>query len=104
MGLKQHKVVISQKAQNSIREIYEYVKEHSSVFMARKVRDAIISKAKSLHNFAGYATDRFLTEIGQDYRSVTVWDYLIIYRVEGDRVLVLNVIHSKMHPINRSRF
>ena len=100
MGLKKEKVIITRKAQQSIKEIFEDVKNDSSVEIARKVRDSIISKCKGLKDFSGYSEEMYLSELG-DYKSVTLWDYVIIFSLTEKTVKVLNVAHTSKHPDKR---
>ena len=95
--MKRGKVVISRKAQESIREIFNYVRRESSLNTAQKVKTNIIDRCKNLKNFSGYSKERYLDLLEGEYRSVTVWDYNIIYRVTTNNVRVLNVIHTSMH-------
>ncbi len=101
MEMKHDKVVISRKAQTSIKEIFEFVKKETSIEIAKKVKDAIIAKCKSLKNFAGYSKEMYLEELEGDYRSVTQWNYNIIYKVTDKEIRILNVIHTSRHPANR---
>jgi len=98
MGLKREKVIITRKAQESIREYYNYIKRTASQESAHKVRKAILDKCKGLKDFSGYSEERYLKG---DYRSVTQWDYNIIYTVAGNEVRILNVIHTSEHPDKR---
>lgn len=105
MGLKHRRsVVISRSAQNSIRDIYEYIKKRESVAVAHKVRQAIIERCRLLGDFSGYSKERYLDELNGEYRSVTIWDYGIIYRVSNTEVRILIVIHTSRHPDRRKDF
>ena len=94
-------VIISRKAQESIRNIFNHVKRETSEETAQNVKSAIISRCKELKDFAGYSKEKYLDELQGDYRSVTVWDYNIIYSVTTKNVRVLNVIHTSTHPDKR---
>ena len=101
MGLKREKVIITRKAQESIKEIFEYVKiESSSLETARKVKDGIINRCKELKSFSGYSEEPYLSKLG-DYKSVIIWNYVIIFSVRDKTVNVLNIIHTSMHPDKR---
>jgi len=103
MGLTKKKVVISLLARNSLKEIYEYIKDkEKSISKAHYVREAILNKCLSLKDFSGYSKEPYLEEYPEDYRSVSIWDYVIIYRVKGEQVRVLNIIHGKEHPGSRN--
>ena len=102
MGLrKAERVVISRKAQKSIREIYDYIKEQESIAAAKKVRDEITHQCRELKDFSGYSAERYLSDMDAEYRSVTKWDYNIIYTVSEKEVRIMNVIHTSRHPDNR---
>jgi len=102
MGLKVYsRVVISRQAQDSIREIAAYVARRQSQKMANWVRSSILAKCESLKEFAGYSKEVYLSETGREYRSVTQWDYNIIYRIDGDTIRVLKVVHTSRHPDKR---
>ncbi len=104
MEMKREKVIISRKAQYSIKEIHEYLKKEISLETAKKVKNAIINKCKNLKDFAGYSKEHFLDELEGEYWSVTQWNYIIIYSLTDKEVRVLNVIHASMHPEKRSKF
>jgi len=101
MEMNRDKVIISRKAQESIKEIFNYVRRESSLNTAQKVKNSIIDRCKNLKDFSGYSKERFLDKLHGDYRSVTVWDYNIIYKVTSNEVRILNVIHTSMHSERR---
>ena len=39
-----------------------------------------------------------IEDLEKEYRSVTQWNYNIIYIVEKDQVRILNIIHTSRHP------
>jgi len=99
MGLRKDKVVISNKARNSIKEIFEEIKERKqSVSIAHYVRKGILDKCLELKNFSGYSQEEFLKDLSGNYKSVSKWNYLIIFTVSDNEVRVLNVVHTGKHP------
>ncbi|MCF8374052.1 MAG: type II toxin-antitoxin system RelE/ParE family toxin [Bacteroidales bacterium] len=105
MEIKIEKVVISRRARNSIDEIYSYVKDRSkSIETAHYVRKTILDKCLSLKHFSGYSKEPYLEEFPEDYRSVSIWSYVIIYVVRKNMVSVLNVVHGKQDPEVRKSF
>lgn len=85
MGLKHRRsVVISRSAQQAIKEIFDYIKQRESITVVHKVRQAIIERCRSLGEFAGYSKEPYLDDLNGDYRSVTIWDFNIIYRVSDN--------------------
>ncbi|MBN2819628.1 MAG: type II toxin-antitoxin system RelE/ParE family toxin [Bacteroidales bacterium] len=98
-GNKNEKVVITRRARSSIKEIYDYIKNRTkSIEPAHRVRKAIIEKCMSLKSFSGYSKEPYLEEYPEDYRSVSIWSYVIIYVVRDKEVRVLNIVHGKQEP------
>ena len=104
MGLKNKEVVITRLARTSIREIYEYIKNREkSVSKSHYVRESIINKCLSLKDFSGYSKEPYLEEFPEDYRSGSLWSYVIINIVKEKQVRVLNVVHGQEHPEARKK-
>lgn len=61
MGIKRDRVIISRKAQKSIRKIYDFLRRESTEEIAIKVRKAIIQRCKDLKDFAGYSEEQYLS-------------------------------------------
>lgn len=57
----------------------------------------------SLKDFSGYSKEPYLKEYLEDYRSVSLWSYIIIYLVKEKQVRVLNVVHGQEHPESRKK-
>jgi len=101
MGLKKSKVVVSLKARESLKEHIEYLKREVSLETAEHVRKGILNKCRQLKDFSGFSRERYLEGESTEYRSVTQWNYNIIYTVTKDEVRILNIIHTSMHPEKR---
>ncbi len=101
MVIKKDRVIITHKARTSLRSYIKYLKENVSDETAEHVRKGIIDTCKNLKNFSGYSQERYLEDEPKEYRSVTKWDYNIIYTVEKGEVRVLNIIQTSMHPKKR---
>ena len=99
--MKRERVIISRKAQNSIKDIYDYLKFETSPETANKVKQGIIDKCKSLKDFAAYSKEDYLDELPGDFYSVHKWNYIIIYSLTETEVNVLNVTHASQHPDKR---
>ena len=61
MEMKREKLIISRKAQVALKEIFEFVKKEATPQVAKKVKDTIIVKCKSLKDFARYSKERYLS-------------------------------------------
>jgi plasmid stabilization system protein ParE len=101
MVMKKERIILSVKAKESLQDIVLYLKEHTSPSIAEHIRKGIIEKCQSLKNFSGYAKERYLDDLPEEYRSVCKWDYLIIYRISGKEIQILNIIHTHRHPLKR---
>ncbi len=95
------RVILSLKAKASLRDIVTHLKKHASPAIAEHVRKGIIEKCKSLKDFSGFAKERYLDDLPEEYRSVCKWDYLIIYKLSDKEVRILNIIHTLRHPKKR---
>ncbi len=102
--MKVEKVVIARMARASLREIFDYIKKREkSVTRAHYVRQAIVNKCLSLKDFSGYSKESYLEEYPEDFHSVSIWDYVIIYLVNDNEIRVLNIVHGKRHPDTRKK-
>ncbi|MEN8157557.1 MAG: type II toxin-antitoxin system RelE/ParE family toxin [Bacteroidota bacterium] len=101
MVMKRSGVIISHKARASLRKHIEHLKKKASTETAETVRKGIIARCKELKDFSGYSVERYLEGTEKKYRSVTQWNYNIIYTVEKEQVRVLNIIHTSRHPSKR---
>ncbi len=100
MGLAKKKVVITKVAQESVREIFDYLKNVHSLGVAKTVKRGLLNACKDLADFSGFSSEPLL---GKEYRSVSKWEYLIIYRVSNEAVYILLIIHGRQHPNKRRR-
>ena len=99
--MKKSGVIITHKARASLRSYIEYLKKEVSAETAEHVKTGIIARCKSLKDFSGYSIERYLEDEPGEYRSVTQWNYNIIYTVVEDQVRILNIIHTSRHPSER---
>ena len=65
------------------------------------MRKTIISNCFELKTFSGYSKETYLENYSGDYRSVSIWSFIIIYTVTEKDVRVLNVVHSSQNPESR---
>ena len=85
-------VIWTETAQKELKEILSYFAE-DSVDVAQRVGQKILARAAHLVDFP--RVGHFIPEIeGDRYRQLTVYRYRIIYRIEGDKVYIVGVIHS----------
>ncbi len=91
---KKYKVNISRNAQNDFEHIFFYIAE-DSVNRAKKFVLELEKKIYSLDTFP----ERFALVpenifFGTSYRHITHKKYRVIYKIAGDSVYILRVIHG----------
>ncbi len=91
---KKYKVNISRNAQNDLEHIFFYIAE-DSINNAKKFILELEKKIYSLDTFP----ERFAlipenVFFGTSYRHITHKKYRVIYKIAGDSVYILRVIHG----------
>lgn len=102
MVMKRRKVVFSLKFKDSFQQYILYVKSNSSPEMAKHVKNGILETCRGLADFSGYSKELFIIDKSTEYRSVTKWNYLIIYKIKDDEIWILNIIHTSRNPAQRN--
>ena len=96
-----YQVVVTPRAEESLKAIVQYLEENASTSVAEKVRLAIITEIRALskmpqrHGLLQGVNDLLIT-----YRRVLKWPYRIIFTIEEEEliVLVLEIDHSNRNP------
>ncbi len=87
------KVKWSPEAVEDVEEIAHYI-EKDSLYYAQAVTDDLIVASRSLKQFA--TRGRWVPELEENaYRELFIHSYRLIYRVNGQQVLIIAVIHGK---------
>jgi len=89
--VQKRKVIISDKASNSIKRIIEKLKMNGYLG-ADKAKDKIINTLKGLA--ANPERKSRVAKFGSlegEYRSVLAWNYRIYYRIDVDEIKVMDV-------------
>lgn len=101
MVRKIYKVVFSQDAQKKLRKISDYHKENTSASVAQKIRDGLLSEAKSLKTLPN-SKPLLLSQkkTKPPYRYTRKWSFKIIFQVfrKESTVSVVEIIHDKESP------
>lgn len=100
--MKKRKVVLSSKFKDSFKDYILYVKNNASSEMAEHVKSGILETCKNLAEFSGYSKELYILNKSTEYRSVTKWNYLIIYTIKDDEIWILNIIHTSRNPSRRN--
>lgn len=93
--MAKRQVIISDRALNAFHRIIQQVKTNSLVG-AEDARMTIISRLRKLGANPGMNTRvaNFATLDGE-FRSALAWNYRIYFKVEEDRIIVLDMILDK---------
>jgi plasmid stabilization system protein ParE len=102
------KVLITGPAKAALKEIFEYYKSEGLEVYAKQLTQDIIIKAKSLStNYNRGQEEEILMPLQKGHRYVLAKQhYKIIYRPEGQTVIVTDVFDTRQRPeklIKRSR-
>jgi toxin ParE1/3/4 len=88
-----HRVV--QRAEADLDDIWLYVtKESSSIEIANRLIDTITDRFLALARFPSMGRSR-QEDLGPGCRSPAVGEYVIVYCIENEDVLVLRVVHGR---------
>ena len=86
---------VAQRAEADLGDIWLYVaKKSSSIEMANRLIDTITDRFLTLARlpYMGRSREK---DFGPGYRSLPVGEYVIVYRVENEDVLVLRIVHGR---------
>jgi len=89
-------VRFTQKSREKLDAVYHYYKDLSQGMYGSKLRLRIIQKALLLKDFPllGQEEDT-LKHFGMGFRYLVEGSYKIIYRVEGNDVLIINIFDTR---------
>jgi plasmid stabilization system protein ParE len=99
-------VAVSEQFTIDLISVYEYGEEIFGAAAAKSFVSEIYSKIWSLDQTWGHHPEcRHLPTKDQRYRNIILGNYLIIYRVKKNRILVLRILHghSSITKIKHSR-
>ena len=86
---------VAPRAEADLDDIWYYVaKESGSIEIANRLLDTITDHFFVLARFAYIGRSRE-EDFGPGYRSVAVGEYVIVYSVENEDVLILRVVHGR---------
>jgi len=94
------KVLITEPAKESLKEICEHYRRLEFDSYALKARKIILEKAKSLSNNPERGQkEEMLKSLNQDHRYLLVESHFkIIYLIEEKRVIVTDIFDTHQHP------
>jgi plasmid stabilization system protein ParE len=97
--------VLAPQAASDLFEIWDYLKEQTSIAVANRVESAIREKIVFLAGTPG-AGHRRKDLTGEDVRFFAVYSYLIVYRPETKPLQVASIVHGRrdVEQILKDRF
>ena len=84
-------VVLRRSADRDLDDIYDWIAADDPVAAERHVR-RIVAAAERLAEFP--KSGRARPEISEGARSLVVGRYLVLYRIEGEHVEIVRVVHG----------
>jgi toxin ParE1/3/4 len=82
-------------AELDLGDIWLYVaRESGSIDVANRLIDSITDRFFSLARFPFMGRSRE-ADFGSGYRSLAVGEYVIVYCIDGEDVLILRVVHGR---------
>jgi len=88
-------VKVSEAFNNDITKVYAYGEELFGAIAAKSFVSDIFGRIWSLDcSWQLHPECRHLRTKDKRYRNIILGNYLVIYRVKKDRVLVLRILHS----------
>ena len=92
------KVFWSKEAKKSLDNYCAFIGSESTK-ASKKVRKEIVSATKILSdNPYVYQIDEYYSNNNGDVRRFFRWQYRVVYQVQADRVLIINIYHTKKQP------
>lgn len=93
------KIIWDNEAKQSLRHIFNYIKDKESLEVALKVREKIASSAKSLNDFPQkFEKEPCLRNELGNYRYKVIWSYKIIYEVSAEAIYIIDIFHTSRDP------
>ena len=86
---------LAQEAEVDLDDIWLYVaKKSGGIEIANRLIDAITDRILALARFPYIGRSRE-DDFGSGYRSLSVGEYVIVYQIEGEDVLVSRVVRGR---------
>ncbi len=94
------RIVWSNLAAASLKEIYIYYKERTGIRTATKIKKNIFSETRRLieHPNCGQI-EMNLVDLVQEHRYILSKHHKIVYRIIGDEILITDIFDSRRDPL-----
>ena len=88
-------------AKENLDAIFDYI-SNDSVDAAKMVKKEIVKLTRSLNDYPEkFAMEKYLANEKENYRSVSIWSYKIIYEVTDDCIIIVDIFHTSQHPAKK---
>jgi len=93
------KLFFTGQAIASLNECLDFFPAEVSAEKIKDIRDRILAKAeKLLENPYIGQQEEYLEHMGQSHRRVIEGSYKIIYRIEGEAIVITDIFDSRQDP------
>ena len=89
------RVIWAPRAANDLQSIRDYIGQFNPAAAARFAAQ-LVATAESLTDFS----QRGRPASGKRRELVVIWPYVIRYRIEADRVVILRIRHGARRPLS----
>jgi len=100
------KIVWTKEALEETKTIYEYYKSNISVYVAKRIKEKILSSTKNLHKYPNQGQiEELLNHKDDIFRYLIVDNYKIIYKISEKIIYIIKIFDCRRNPelINRVR-
>lgn len=93
------KIRITQRAEELLKEIYKYYKREASITVARRIKNSILERIKTLKDYKELGpVDEHLELLNLGHRKLTQGNYKIVYRIEKNIIYITDIFDSQQDP------
>ena len=93
------KLVYTQQAVTALQECLDFFPSEVATEKVNEIRDRILAKAdRLLENPHIGQREEYLEHMGQSHRRVIEGNYKIIYRIEGEGIVITDIFDSRQDP------
>ena len=93
------KIEITEKAEERLKEIYQYYKREASIVVAKRIKDDILKRIKTLKDYKELGpVDEHLQYLNLAHRKLTQGNYKIVYRIEKKIIYITDIFDTQQDP------
>jgi plasmid stabilization system protein ParE len=93
------KIEITKNAEERLKEIYKYYKREASITIARRIKNEILERIKTLKDYKDLGPiDEHLKYLHLGHRKLTEGNYKIVYRLENNLIYITDIFDTQQDP------